>query len=288
MGRPGLTLRQILAGGAGAGVALGLAGGPLRRLDRAAAAVPTRCAPLSDIEHVVILIQENRAFDHYFGSYRAVRGFADPHALRQPGGLPILYQPGYQPGVGADPTGHLLPFHLDTATSNAECTNDISHDRGPQHLSWNQGRMDRWVVSHLQTEGPANAPLTMGYYTRTDLAFYYALADAFTICDRYHCSVIGPTHPNRLYTVSGTLDPDGDNGGPLVETVGPPGEYSYDGKFTWRTMPEQLQAAGVSWKIYQSPDTVGSTSAVLGNNVLRFFSAYTDPATPLSENAFLP
>ena len=63
--------------------------------------------------------------------------------------------------------------------------------------------MDAFVTAHLAADGPDNGPLTMGYYARADLPFYYALADAFTICDGYHCSVLGPTDPNRVMAWSG-------------------------------------------------------------------------------------
>lgn len=276
-----LTRRQLLRGGLAAGAAVAVSEGFPRLIERAVAAEPTPCAPLSDIEHVVILIQENRSFDHYFGSYRGVRGFSDRHVRRQRDGLPVWAQPGYYPG-GPYP-GHLLPFHLDTraTASTAECTNDIDHSWGPQHRSWHGGAMDEFVAEHVRDNGSANGPLTMGYYTRGDLAFYYALADAFTICDGYHCSVIGPTDPNRLYTMSATLDPDGRGGGPLVETLTTT-RADYIGRFTWETMPQALQAAGVSWKVYQTPD------AEL-DDVLPYFKAHVeDPGSPLFQNAFVP
>src|SRR6201997_68083 len=148
------------------------------------------CSKLTDIEHVVILIQENRSFDHYFGSYRGVRGFADPSApaLNDGSGLSIFAQPGYPGGYDGD---HLYPFHLDSY-ANGECTNDIDHSWGPQHSYWNGGTLQGFVTGHPAVDGSSNGPLTMGYYTRKDLSFYYALADAFTICDCYFCSVIGP------------------------------------------------------------------------------------------------
>src|ERR1700722_11388852 len=143
------------------------------------------CAKLTDIEHVVILIQENRSFDHYFGSYRGVRGFSDQSAaFQQPDPANTMSAPG----------GVLLPFHLDTSQSNAACTHDITHDWIPQHQSWNNGAMDGFVSSRLAINSN-DALLSMGYYTRADLPYYYAVADAFTICDNYFCSVIGPTDP---------------------------------------------------------------------------------------------
>jgi phospholipase C len=271
-----LTRRDLLrAGGAGA-AALGLGSlGLERALQRALAAPqPPRCGQLTDIEHVVIFIQENRSFDNYFGTYRGVRGFSDPAAINLPDGQSVFSQPGYPaPGFG----GRLLPFRLDTEHSNGECTNDITHDWGPQHRAWNGGRMDKWVVEHLASDGAANGPLTMGYYQREDLRYYHALADAFTLCDRYHCSLLGPTDPNRLYSISATIDPDGRNGGPQLVTL----NNKKVGQFTWTTMPEQLQARGISWKVYGGPD------ANFGDNDLQYFKAYyQDPA--LFANAFGP
>ncbi len=110
----------------------------------------------------------------------------------------------------------------------------------------------------------------MGYYTRSDLAFYYALADAFTICDHYHCSVIGPTDPNRLYSVSAWLDPAGTQGGPILSTS--TSRVERFGTLSWTTMPEQLQARGISWKVY------GSADGNFGDNVLPYFKQYqTEP-----------
>ena len=205
-----VTRRELLKVGAAAAVAElasvglhGCGGGSI------ASSVPSVCSKLSDIEHVVILIQENRSFDHYFGSYRGVRGFSDRSAAFQ--------QPDPTSTTIA-PVGALLPFHLDTPTTNAACTPDITHDWVPQHQSWNNGAMDGFVSSRLAINSN-DAVLSMGYYTRADLPYYYALADAFTICDNYFCSVMGPTDPNRLYTMAASLDPDGKNGGPILQSV---------------------------------------------------------------------
>jgi phospholipase C len=275
----GLTRRQLIQQGiAGAG-ALSAYGWMSDSIARALAATP-QCGQLGDIEHVVILIQENRSFDHYFGTYPAVRGFGDSNALplKDGSGLTVFAQPGY-PAPGYE--GHLLPFHFDTQPpNNGECVNDIDHSWGPQHRSWNGGAMDGFVKEHLADNGSANGPNTMGYYRRQDLPFYYALADAFTLCDRFHCSVIGPTDPNRLYSMTGTLDPDGKNGGPLLETLFTNRLQKF-GAFTWTTMPEQLQARGISWKVYGNPD------GNFGDNVLFYFKNYqTNPQ--LAERAFLP
>jgi len=237
---------------------------------------PSVCSNLTDIDRVVILIQENRSFDHYFGSYRGVRGFSDQSMAFQ--------QPDPSNTTNA-PIGKLLPFHLDISTTNAACTHDISHDWGPQHQSWDNGAMDGFVTSRL----PINvndAVLAMGYYNRTDLPYYYALAEAFTICDNFFCSVMGPTDPNRLYTMAASIDPDGTNGGPILQTV-ITNRASLFGRLTYTTMPEQLQTRGISWKVYSSPDETIS-GGILSDNVLPYFKNFQDPASVLHQNAFGP
>jgi len=280
------TRRQVLAAGlaGGLGAALGACGGGSgsgSETVRQAAGVAPAGSDLGAVEHVVFLMQENRSFDHYFGTYKGVRGFDDHPA----GDLGVFAQAW--PG-GAAPT--LLPFHLDTASADAECTYDLSHDWDAQHYCWNGGAMDQWVATHTQSrfEGPGSGVLTMGYYTRADIDFWYAVADAFTICDGYHCSVMGPTHPNRLHALSGTLDPGGHAGGPVLVT-GSSG--SLIGSATWETMPERLQAAGVSWKVYNPPGAVyrpeDPLSIAVSNNILLYFEQHVrDPGSALYRNAF--
>jgi phospholipase C len=272
-----MTRRELLRAGAAGGAALGAAGLAYNSLIERALASSPACGSLQDIQHVVILIQENRSFDHYYGSYKGVRGFADKSVLplNDGSGLNIFAQPGYPGGYKG---GHLYPFHLDSF-NNGECTNDINHSWGPQHTYWDGGKLDAFVTGHLAADGAANGPLTMGYYTRKDLAFYYALADAFTICDGYFCSVIGPTDPNRLYAMSASLGADGTQGGPILSTSTTRVERY--GTLSWKTMPEQLQSAGVSWKVYSSAD------GNFGDNILPYFKQYqTDPT--LFANALVP
>ena len=273
----GITRRELLklATAAGAGeLAAALLHG-CGGLSSSPTPLPSGCSKLTDIEHVVIFIQENRSFDHYFGSYRGVRGFADASAAFQ--------QP--YPGNTADPpAGVLLPFHLDMSKTNAACTHDISHDWVPQHQSWNNGAMDGFVTSRLAINSN-DAVLAMGYYTRADLPFYYAVADAFTLCDNYFCSVMGPSDPNRIYTVAASIDPAGQNGGPLLQTLSS-NRSSFFGKLSYTTMPEQLQARGISWKVYSSPDQ--SLNGALADNVLSYFNNFQDSTSVLNKNAFGP
>jgi phospholipase C len=250
----GLTRRDVLRAGAAGSAAFALEH-HASVIERALAATPAGCGRLEDIEHIVIFVQENRSMDSYFGGYKGVRGFHDPKVkkLSDGSGLTVFAQPGY-PAEGYD--GHLYPFHLDT-TKNGECTNDITHDWGPMHRAWNGGAMDSFVKEMLEVHGQEQGPVAMGYYKRQDLPFYYALADAFTLCDGYHCSVLGPTDPNQLYLASAWLGQDGEKGGPVLETYGSNRQAKF-GSLTWTTMPEQLQARGISWKVY-SADNASNT-----------------------------
>jgi phospholipase C len=211
-------------------------------LRRALANPPKRQGSFRDIEHVVLLMQENRSFDHYFGTMAGVRGFGDPDALRLSNGRSVFYQPDPQ-----NPDGFLLPFHLDTRVTSGQRIPSTSHAWSAQHAAWNGGMMDRWMLAHRKTNGE-NAPYVMSYYTRRDIPFHFALADNFTICDAYHCSVLGPTFPNRMYWMTGTIDPEGSRGGPMTDNHVPPGG------FEWTTYAERLEAAGVNWKVYHQRD----------------------------------
>jgi phospholipase C len=259
-----------------------------RLIDKALVSA-TSNAQLSDVKHVVILMQENRSFDHYFGTLSGVRGFSDPDVLKQTVGgasYPVFDQFGYQPGAGVDSSGYMQPFHLlnDPPTENGETTNDIAHDWGTQHNSWSNGAMNAFMTAHLAADGDTNGPVTMGYYTSAELAFYYALADAFTICDGYFCSVLGPTDPNRLMGISAWIDPHGTNGGPVVETF--TDRLAEYGKLSWETMPQALLSAGVSWKVYNDP------TGLLGLSPLPYFKAYNNPLSitglELIAKAFTP
>ncbi|MFI0260571.1 alkaline phosphatase family protein [Streptomyces sp. NPDC017056] len=262
---PDMTRRRLLTGAAGAvGGAATLSLLP-PSVQAAVAAGPVPGGSLRDIEHVVLLMQENRSFDHYFGTLRGVRGFADPHAPQLPGGRPVFYQPDAQ-----HPDGYLLPFRLNTHESSAQAIPSTSHAWAVQHEALNGGKMDRWLPAHRKADG-VNGPYVMGYHTREDIPFQYALADAFTVCDNYFCSVLGPTWPNRLYWMTGTIDPGGTRGGPVISNTAP-------SPYRWTTYAERLQKAGVSWRVYQEQDNYGC-------NMLEEFQRFRDakPGDPLYE-----
>jgi phospholipase C len=254
-----------LAGGAAAGSALP---GPIAR----ALALPARrvTGTLRDLEHVVILMQENRSFDHYFGTSRGVRGFSDPRPLMLPGGASVFHQPR-----AAGSADVVTPFHLDTAATRAQSLESLDHSWKASHDRWKWH--DAWV--------PAKSELTMGYFTREDIPFYHALADAFTICDSYHCSIFGPTNPNRMFLFTGTSGLAAGDAGPQVainppdepnETADPANDAKAFNAYRWPTYAERLEAAGVSWRVYQEYDNYG-------DNALAYFANFRDidPASPL-------
>jgi phospholipase C len=240
-----------------------------------ALAIPAhhRTGTIADVEHIVFLMQENRSFDHYFGTLRGVRGFGDPRAVRLPSGAPVWNQPGA--------TGPVLPFHPDAPNLGLQFLIDLPHGWTDTHDAWNQGKYDGWI--------PAKSPTTMAYLQRADIPFHFALADAFTICDAYHCSLLGPTDPNRYHMWTGWVGNDGQGGGPVVDNA----EAGYD----WHSFPERLQDAGISWKVYQDagegldgPHFWGWGPPYIGNygdNALLYLHQYQNalPGSPLFERA---
>ncbi len=152
-----------------------LAAPSLPRILKAQPSVTPAGAGSAVIKHVVVSIQENRSFDHYYG----FAPFAGPF------GVPLNYS---QPdGSG----GKVFPFHLTSLT-----TADLAHEWTDIHDEWDNGRMDGFYT----TDGIDS----MGYYTAAELPFYYSLFDSFTLCGNYFCSLLGPTFPNRLYLCGGT------------------------------------------------------------------------------------
>ena len=203
---------------------------------------------IRDVQHVVILTMENRSFDHYFGCFPGVRGYGDPTALVFPDGSNVFAQP--------QGTNFVWPM-----LCNTQCIVDVAHDWTSGHVACNNGNWNQWVIAKGQTAMP--------YFARSFLPLQYALAEEFTICDNYHCSVLGPTLPNRLYQMTGTIDPHGLAGGPVTNN------YVPTNGFTWTTYPERLQSNSITWKVYQQDYWSG--------NPLIYFAQYmqSKPGDPL-------
>ncbi|MFM0210228.1 phospholipase C, phosphocholine-specific [Paraburkholderia sediminicola] len=190
---------------------------------------------IDDIQHIVIFMQENRSFDHYYGTLRGVRGFNDRMAITLPNGAPVWKQP--YPG---NPAGYILPFRIDSTTTSAMCVDAPAMNYAIDIAIWNQGLYNAWNTARPPRLG-------MGYFTRSDLNFYYALADAFTICDQYYASVMTQTNSNRLHVFSGSNGLSVGQSPTLGNLEPAPG-------FSWPTFAETLEAAGISWKVYQQAD----------------------------------
>jgi phospholipase C len=268
-----LSRRNLIRGAAVAGAAAaassvptaGAAKAAVAKGEAAAGAAKKAGAPagrihgdLRDIKHVVILMQENRSFDMYFGSLKGVIGYGDKAAITLPGGDSVFQQPLTPPGEPVTSTQY--PFSLATgsvtstplppnAEQGAQNANGTDHSWPTQHGAWYGGLMNAWYYS--------KGIETLGYFTRDDIPFQYALADAYTIGDAYHCSVLSATGPNRTYLWSGTINADQENGSYIADNGG-----DELGKFLpWQSYPETLQAAGTSWKIYQGTDNYGDNGA---------------------------
>jgi phospholipase C len=259
---PGLSRRRFLQYtglGAAAAVTAGCGGGPPAGAAGGSPALPEGWSgTIADLEHVVILMQENRSFDHYFGTLRGVRGFGDKQALTWPNGHSIFQQPD----PARSDLGYLLPYRL-----TGQVDGDLDHSWAGDHQARNGGRWDNWV--------PAKTEETMGYFTRDEIPFQYTVADAFTICDGYHQAIMAPTSPNRMYFWAGTSSGWTSN----------PDDYTVDfgadaGTAEVTTYPELLQKAEVSWQVYAN-DQVGDSGSYpgyflgdYGDNPLWFYQQY--------------
>lgn len=242
-------------------------------IQKAYAIDPAPGSTVFDAEHVVFLMQENRSFDHVFGNLKGVRGFNDPRALELPNGNKVWLQ--------QDKKGNTyMPFHLDIANTKVAWMGDLPHNWTDQVDANNNGAFDKWLhVKNSRHKEYNGMPLTLGYCDRTDFPFYYAMADAFTVCDQNFCSAITCTHPNRLYWMTGTIRGES-NPASIAQVTNNP-NYR-EPILRWKTFPERLEEEGVSWKVYQNETTMGfglngEGSAWLSNfgtNVLEYFEQY--------------
>lgn len=250
--------------------AAGVATLPLS-IQKALAINPEPNSTYLDAEYIVILMQENRSFDHTFGTLRGVRGFNDPRAMRLPNNNLVWLQ--------TNANGETYsPFRLDMKDTKITWMGSLPHSRESQVGARNNGRNDNWIEAKKSGDkNYAHMPLTMGYYTREDIPFYYALADAFTVCDQNFCAALSPTDPNRLHFWTGTVRAKHDEDSKAFLDNG-----DIERGVDWRTFPELLEENNISWKIYQNEVSVdvgmtGEEDSWLGNygdNVLEFFDRY--------------
>lgn len=241
-------------------------------VQKAFAIDPSPGSTYLDAEHIVILMQENRSFDHCFGTLQGVRGFNDPRAITLPDGKPVWCQTNEKGETYA-------PFRLDLKDSKVTWMGALPHSRPSQVDAWNKGKYDQWLPAKRSGHKEfKEMPLTMGYVTRQDIPFNYAMADAFTVCDQNFCSAMTSTTPNRSFFWTGKISTEVDG---VMQAHIRNDNYSY-GKLGWKTFPEYLQENGIEWKFYQNDISCGggfkgeerSWLANFGCNLLEFFAAY--------------
>ncbi|WP_312306185.1 phosphocholine-specific phospholipase C [Chryseobacterium sp.] len=242
---------------------------------KALAIEPAARSTFYDAEHVVILMQENRSFDHAFGALKGVRGFLDKRAFIKPDGHSVFFQ--------KDNTGkYAAPARLDLRNTKSTWMSSLPHSWENQQNALNKGKYDQWLQAKASgNKEYKNIPLTLGYYNREDLPFYYQLADAFTIFDQYFCSSLTGTTPNRLFLWSGTLRAQ-QNGKVKANVVNENIDYDKARQAKWKSFPEILEEQNVSWRIYQNDISLpkgmsGEQEAWLSNftdNPIEWFSRF--------------
>jgi phospholipase C len=266
---PDFSRREILRA-----AAIGSAFSLLPASIRKALAIPAnnRTGTLNDVEHVVILMQENRSFDHYFGTLPGVRGFSDRITIPLPGGRHVWQQQGESRLV--------LPYHLDSKRGNAQRVSGTPHSWVDEQSAWDNGRMSAWPTY--------KTPTSMGYYRRHELPFQFALAETFTLCDAYHCSIHAGTNTNRLFHWTGTNGPTAAEVAVVVNEWDSPGPAEVG--YQWQTFPERLEASGVSWKVYQFLPDNFTDNPLAGFRQYRAASVKVgNPAQPPKDfTAFVP
>jgi phospholipase C len=199
--------------------------------------VPPHTGNANSIEHVVIACQENRSFDAYFGQYTKAGKYAVPANTALPNGK----------------GGLVKPYHFTKYE-----TQDITHTWDIIHHEYNAGKMDGFVL--------ADGPEVMGYYTGNDIPYYWALADAFTLCGNYFSYQLGPTLPNRIALWAGTT------GGITQNHKLPKGSLDFP------LIVDLLEEKKITWKCYNLGTALGSTPEVEFFNALPFFKRwYKDP-----------
>jgi len=225
-----------------------------------------------DAEHIVILMQENRSFDHCYGTLKGVRGFNDPRAIDLPNGNKVWLQSNEKGETYA-------PFHLDINNTKATWMSSLPHSWANQVNSRNDGKFDQWLIQKKNSiKEYSGMPLTLGYHNRDDIPFYYSLADAFTVCDQNFCSALTGTNPNRLFYWTGTIREE-QNENSRANVWNDDMDY---GTLKWTTFPERLEDHGISWKCYQNEMSIdvgfeGEQDPWLSNfqdNPLEFFEQY--------------
>ncbi|MFT4019111.1 MAG: phospholipase C, phosphocholine-specific [Agriterribacter sp.] len=227
----------LLSGGSG------LLGGLPESIQKAFAIDPKAGSTYLDAEHIVFLMQENRSFDHCYGTLQGVRGYNDPRAITLPNNNTVWAQTNEKGETYA-------PFRLNIRDSKSTWLGSLPHSWDNMVDARNEGKHDKWLDAKRSGRKECkDMPLTMGFYNREDIPFYYALADAFTVCDQHFCSSLTGTTPNRLYFWTGTIREKHDEN--VIANVYN-SDVTYNREASWKTFPEYLEENNIPWKVYQN------------------------------------
>lgn len=218
-------------------------------------ATMAQAASLKDIKHIVLFMQENRSFDHYFGTMAGVRGFADPNVQKN-GNRTVFEQTlrSTRNGVSI-----LKPWHInylgEAWKGRTQCMSAGEKDWISMHIAYNNGLGDKWIA--------ADGPYSLGYFKRDDIPTHFDIAEGWTVMDNSRQSVLGATNPNRIIWMSGSVNIPGSptnldgKGGMIINNNASPGCEAPGINcfpFTWKTFPEYLEDAGISWQVWQDVD----------------------------------
>lgn len=267
---------------------------------------PSVAGTSSKIQHLIFIVQENHSFDNYFGTYPGANG------------LPNVSIPINPLNVSA---GYMSPFHLNNTIPvsivgdelppgisdpeelaaqannisspfyhyNSESTGtDLAHEWEVAHQDYNNGKMDGFVA--------AEGPLTMGYYDRSDIPYYWDYADHYVIDDNFFSSMLGPSLPNHLYIASGSNGPTVNDGSSWIQNGGiinNPALWAWAGSLdspkvnwpgvslNWATLAQELTTSNMSWRWYD-----GDTNPLAATlwNVLPLFTYFETHPADLAAN----
>ncbi|KAJ3479849.1 hypothetical protein NLG97_g8216 [Lecanicillium saksenae] len=243
------------------------------------AASAVQATSLADVKHIVLFMQENRSFDHYFGTMAGVRGFGDPNVQINDDGFSIFQQQMTKQRNG---TNTLQPWHINYLggewKDSTQCMGGGDNGWDTMHMAYNGGLANKWTQAEAWNKDDGG--YAMGYFKRQDIATQWDIVEGWTVLDMNHQSVLAATDPNRIMWMSGSINipgsptnPDGE-GGLIVDNAATPGCEQPKINcfpFVWKTWPEYLEDAGISWQVWQDFDN-------FEDNMLAYFEQYQKAA----------
>jgi phospholipase C len=219
--------------------------------------LPAGTDTMPTIEHVVVIVMENHSFDNLLGMLRRSDGFR-----LGPGAQPTATNP-YADGR----IQHA--FHMPTT---CQLSGAPGQEWSTSHVAYDNGAMDGFVRG--------SGGVAMGYWTQDDIPFTYSLASAFPIADRWFCSVLGQTDPNRRYLIAGTS-------GGMTDDIGIPSQTALLSQQANGTIFQRLTTYGIDWANYVTSFPLGATPELYpvndtplesGSHLRPFDQFFTDAA----------